>query len=137
MDELISRQAAIDALADTECYEWEEEPGKFFEWDDIEKMLRGLPPVQPNLQPTCNKLATDCISRQAVLDWLNDEWDGMVLSVFDGIRNLPSAQPEIIRCKDCKYAPKCYGDVLMRSKGGGYIYCPVKYCSEAKRRTDG
>lgn len=36
----------------------------------------------------------DCISRKDVLSWLNDEWDGMVLSVFDGIRNLPSAQPE-------------------------------------------
>ena len=36
----------------------------------------------------------DCISRKDVLNWLNDEWDGMVLSVFDGIRNFPSAQPE-------------------------------------------
>lgn len=35
---------------------------------------------------------SDLIERQAVLDWLNDEWDGMVVSVFDGIRALPSAQ---------------------------------------------
>ena len=41
---------------------------------------------------------------------------------------------EIIRCKDCKKAPKCYGDVLMRSKGGGLIYYPLEYCSEAERR---
>lgn len=47
-----------------------------------------------------------------------------------------SAQPEIIRCKDCKKAPICYGDVIMQSKGGGYIYCPVDYCSEAERRID-
>lgn len=46
-------------------------------------------------------------------------------------------QPEIIRCKDCEKAPKCYGDVVMRSKGGGNIYCPLTYCSEAERRTDG
>ena len=26
---------------------------------------------QPNLQPTCNQLATDCISRQAVIDRIN------------------------------------------------------------------
>lgn len=45
--DLIDRQAAIDALADTECYEWDEEPGKFFEWDDIERMLRSLPFAQP------------------------------------------------------------------------------------------
>lgn len=37
---------------------------------------------------------SDLIERQEVLDWLNDEWDGMALSVFDGIRALPSAQPE-------------------------------------------
>ena len=36
----------------------------------------------------------DLIDRQAVLDWLNDEWDGMVLSVFDGIRALSSAETE-------------------------------------------
>ena len=80
----------------------------------------------------------DLISRQAAIDAIeavpDSNWTSKRYS--NEIRKLPSAQPEIIRCKDCKYAPKCYGDVLMRSKGGGYIYCPVKYCSEAKRRTD-
>ena len=52
------------------------------------------PYEEPNLQPTCNQLATDCISRRAAIDWLTNEWDGMVTSVFDGIKNLPSAQPE-------------------------------------------
>ena len=35
--------------------------------------LKALPSVEPeqNLQPTCNQLATDCISRQAVLDRIN------------------------------------------------------------------
>lgn len=36
----------------------------------------------------------DVISRQAAIDWLSNEWDGMVTSVFDGIKNLPSAEPE-------------------------------------------
>ena len=53
-----------------------------------------------------------------------------------GLKSVPSVQPEIVRCGECKYAPKCYGDVLMRSRGGGYIYCPVEYCSAAERRTD-
>ena len=55
------------------------------------------------------------------------------------LRALPSAQPErteIIRCKDCNKASKCYGDVIMRSRGGGNIYCPLEFCSEAERRTD-
>lgn len=36
----------------------------------------------------------DLISRQAVLDWLKNEWNGMATSLFDGIKALPSAQPE-------------------------------------------
>ncbi len=32
----------------------------------------------------------DNISRQAVLEWLKTEWDGMVTSVFDGVEQLPS-----------------------------------------------
>ena len=39
----------------------------------------------------------DTISRQAALDWLKNEWDGMVTSVFDGIEQLPSAEPKIGR----------------------------------------
>ena len=33
---------------------------------------------------------SDNISRQAVLEWLKTEWDGMITSVFDGIEQLPS-----------------------------------------------
>ena len=40
----------------------------------------------------------DLISRQAALDWLEDEWDGMVVHVFDGIKNIPSAH-----CDNCPY----------------------------------
>jgi len=36
----------------------------------------------------------DTISRQAAIDALTHEWDGMVTSVFDVIKSLPSAQPE-------------------------------------------
>lgn len=35
---------------------------------------------------------SDCISRQAAIDWLKSEWDGMATSVFKGIESLPSAQ---------------------------------------------
>ena len=35
----------------------------------------------------------DLISRQAAIDALTHEWDGMVTSVFDVIKSLPSAQP--------------------------------------------
>ena len=76
-----------------------------------------------NLQPTCNQLATDTISRQAAQTELmmkcerytlareshgmgHVEWSSDLISVadaMDAIRDLPSAKPEIIRCKDCKH----------------------------------
>ena len=34
----------------------------------------------------------DLIRRETVLDWLKNEWNGMVTSLFDGIKALPSAQ---------------------------------------------
>ena len=117
MDDLISRQAAIDALMEqfkrntpiairakltveglpsAQPYTDEEiQKMQDLEQAELDKAFElGKQAAQEDLQPTCNQLATDCISRQDVLNWLNDEWDGMVLSVFDGIRNLPSAQPE-------------------------------------------
>ena len=47
----------------------------------------------------------DLISRQAAIDAVDDWW----ITVDDNrhpvsvIKALPSAQPEIIRCRDCKY----------------------------------
>ena len=46
---------------------------------------------------------------------------------------------ELIRCKDCKHARKCYGDVVWVSKGGGYIYKPLGtngFCSRAERKEE-
>ena len=46
----------------------------------------------------------DTISRQAAIDGMFSEMPGLT---FDGVlrvlRNLPSAQPEIIRCTECKH----------------------------------
>jgi hypothetical protein len=76
---------------------------------------------QQNLQPTCNQLATDTISRQAAIDALGEEpevWTGKD-EYAQGLNNqwhydrnaimaLPSAQPtqEIIHCKDCRFWKK-------------------------------
>lgn len=35
---------------------------------------------------------SDLISRQDAIEWLTTQWDGMVTSVFDGIKRLPSAE---------------------------------------------
>lgn len=65
-----------------------------------------------------------CISRQAAID---------------AIRNLPSAQPEIIRCNQCKYAevadPEDCQDGYTCQYHRGSIWFSGSYCSWAERRT--
>ncbi len=54
------------------------------------------------------------------------------------IERLPSAQPEIVRCKDCKYYKKDHGyTVCTISPLHKVIRKPDDYCSRAGRREDG
>lgn len=68
--------------------------------DVIEGALLELPSAQPNLQPTCNQLATDCISRQDTQKRLcedcpeNAECVGLKYIECRNIADMPSAQPE-------------------------------------------
>ena len=48
------------------------------------------------------------------------------------IKQLPSAQPEIIRCKDCWHYPSEYADCPMI----GWARNENDFCSKAERRTD-
>ena len=88
------------------------------------------------------------IDRQAAIDALTEDeysefWDCIDSNVAaDIIRRLPSVQPEIIRCKDCKH----YGRVDKRRFYRGYdcldgriasIVPDKDFCSRAERRTDG
>ena len=87
---------------------------------------------------------SDLISRQAVLDKAypygnGDAPEGFCVDVED-IQALPSAQPEIVRCKDCKYSHMTYD--------GDCKYCDIwfpdepeympgdYYCGSAERRQD-
>ena len=64
--------------------------------------------------------------------------------VMEGaLLELPSAQPEIIRCKDCKHWTNNIGDSKLRDNycndeaHGFYYQCSEDdYCSFAERRTD-
>ena len=93
------------------------------------------------------EVGTDCISREQAIDLLKQmrkdgdmiPWEGK--DVFARIRKLPSAQPEIIRCKDCKW----YGRADKRRFYRGTdclnhridtIVPDKDYCSRAERRTD-
>ena len=96
--------------------------------------------AQPNLQPTCNNLAIDTISRQAAIDDLHGKdpsqiWDTADVEVW--VNALPSAQPEIIYCKDCKYHHRDNsGAYYCERKEYGYGWGLNDFCSDAERRTD-
>lgn len=93
----------------------------------------------------------DLISRREAIDalrecqtYLFNEQDPdkkiSLKSAEYAIEDLPSAQPEIIRCKDCMYWDKSWAN----DWGKDYHYCIMVdsvrkgdfYCADAERRTD-
>ena len=123
---------------------------------------------QPDLETFGVKTGETCedvISRQDAIDAvefgityakvLNKE-TGEVMELFkksneelqkavDRIEALPSAQPEIIRCKDCKHIQKWRSEESAKKFGQIYecarnvLNCPKPedFCSRAEGRTDG
>lgn len=72
----------------------------------------------------------DLISRQAAIDMIRlyREDEAVDLDELESsIALLPSAQPEIIRCKDCLMHGVCRFEQGLGLDG---------YCSQAERRTD-
>jgi hypothetical protein len=93
---------------------------------------------------------SDLIDRQAALDIVMEELDsGTEYDIPARIKALPSAQPAIIRCKDCRWWDK-YGDYdngyCMAAKHGYWsehweisirrTYKGDFYCADAERRTE-
>ena len=82
--------------------------------------------TEHNLQPTCNQLATDTISRQDAIDALSymcsEDENGITVSranVNSMLRALPSAQPDI------KQAAKLLSDFVESCPGGdSYLITP-------------
>ena len=76
----------------------------------------------------------DTISRQAAIDAVKEAYEND--EMFDGyeyrLQELPSTQPEIVRCKDCKHF----------AGEGMYCSCDIIvqfdhfYCYHAERRQD-
>ena len=81
----------------------------------------------------------DLISRQAAIDSLHMHLmyrmgtDSNKKRLDEWINNLPSAQPEIIRCRNCKFAS---GDSRICMKFGHSPIGELDFCSWAERRTD-
>lgn len=61
-----------------------------------------------------------------------------VEEIKNGVQNLPTEQPEIIRCKDCKYSEHWYKDktrCFLWHETGIDVF-EDGYCNYAKRRAD-
>jgi len=91
----------------------------------------------------------DLIDRQAAIDALLEEVrlvDGYYVEndevidkddAVEAMRLLPSAQPEIIRCKDCKWwSNDDYRECSSPNYDDGYVTPAGFYCGYAERRTD-
>lgn len=125
MRDLISRQAAISAICNA-C-------GKIDcdKMDKCEKLQ--LPPANCSEFPN----NSDTISRQSVIDLLKQmrkdgdmvPWEGK--NVFARIRKMPPAQPDIIRCRNCKFAS---GDSRICMKFDHSPIGELDFCSFAERR---
>ena len=143
MKDPIERQDAIDAICKAcsmeEDYHKCDGYPKTSTWCDNLVALRALPSAQPDV-PDIND--GDMISRQAAIDAVNNAFDretlltGFVRSIaVRAIRDMPSAQPEQITCKDCNHCT---------FSTGAEIYCDEldmrmyqwDYCSRAERRED-
>ena len=86
----------------------------------------------------------DAVSREAAIDAALSAFSRGLLASPD-IRKLPSVQPKIIRCKDCKHIQKWRSEESAKKFGQIYecarsvLNCPKPedFCSYAERRTDG
>lgn len=82
----------------------------------------------------------DLISRQAAIKTAHfpviDDAGYEVVRV-DDIMALPSAQPEIVRCKDCKEFRRWIDTDITFCDCTEYEVKADDFCSKAERRTDG
>ena len=88
----------------------------------------------------------DMIYRQAAINliqsfsatgYIEEETEKIV----NALKELPSAQPEIIKCKDCKWYKRAYKHMFYRGMDClnhriATIVPDKDYCSRAERRTD-
>lgn len=88
--------------------------------------LKKIPPAQPTQNNDSNALkALDCIYRQAAIEAIGEihSLDYNAQAIKARIEQLPSAQPEIVRCKDCRRWCICH-------------HADDWFCADGERRTN-
>lgn len=112
MKDLIERQAAIDEIT-----EYGDSAIVYISVGEIKRRLEQLPSAQHE------------ITEEEVKEYCHKRCLCIVDSAL--LKKYASAQPEIIRCKDCKYWESDYGYC---SEQGAEDLKPDDYCSYAERR---
>ncbi len=83
----------------------------------------------------------DLISRKAAIDLVSEgcqEWRGIFERCEEKLLTLPSAQPEVIRCKDCKHRTSYWGNCkfLEEKYHQSVLVDGDDFCSRAERREE-
>ena len=89
-------------------------------------------------QGLAKELVNDCISRRAAIDIVRfecGEWEGLAKTIIKRFEQLPSTQPEIIYCGECKHMMpngKCrqFADSTIRPSASDF-------CSAGERKDNG
>ena len=84
---------------------------------------------------------SDLIDRQAAIDicanaidlWRGQLGEGALIAVRDKIKELLSAEPEIIRCRECKY----YNRALQLCNNGLAARAYEFFCADGKKMDGG
>ena len=127
MSDLISRQAAIDAILSIKDYGNSDRANAL---GLAEFAITTLPSAQP-VARDINVLSNDLISRQAAIDAVFGKGHGTIKGRLEA---LPSAQPEIIQCVDCRSRDK---DGWCTGRGWPMQLVPADgFCDKGIRKED-
>ena len=154
MDDLISRQALLDSFR--KCYVGHmgmEQSDAMMMFRSICKIINEQPSAQPERKHIWNKTYDDgfpseadqvlvtngknfwvdeSVANDAGLEWacFDGCWENTEWAYFKDLYGLPSAQPEIIYCKDCdQYNPEAqFCDLLQ------FNFLPDGHCSWGRRK---
>ena len=166
MQDTISRQAAIDYFVINVGFH-DEDGYPIEDTDELRKIwteyFDGIPPAEPEKRTDkrTETHACDSISRAKAIEQMSlygSVWmeytDDMTkeqiaekalreskLALIEVVKQLPSAQPDIVRCKDCKhyqFADNCaFGFPVKRCEWTGFEDVEDNdFCSRAERRTE-
>ena len=82
------------------------------------------------------------IDADAAIESLTEYGNGraVYIGVEEAVRRieqLPSVQPDIIRCKDCVYQTESWSGIKYCEAHGDHIGKDYDYCSNARRKENG